>query len=163
MKSNRRISRETAFQLLFEWSFHGDSPDDMILHAQQCRNLEADDFALELVDRAIKHVEELDALIESYSQTWKVSRLSKATLAVLRLAFCEITQMEGIPLGATINEAVELCKQFATEDEASYVNGILGQYGRDQGKGTAEPEEEAEAVLTTKEEKAEPPDGEEPK
>ncbi|HHY51778.1 MAG TPA: hypothetical protein GX499_00855, partial [Clostridiales bacterium] len=65
--------------------------------------------------------------------TWRVSRLSKVTLAVLRLGLCEITRMEDIPLGATINEAVELCKKFATEEEAAYVNGILGRYGRDLG------------------------------
>lgn len=144
VKTNRRKSRENAFSLLFEWSFHGDDTDTMLKHAVEGRELEIDDFARQLCTRAIENHETIDALIESYSETWKLSRLSKVTLAVLRLAFCELTLFDDIPLGATVNEAVELCKKYAGEEEASYVNGILGQYGRD--KKTAPKEENNEAL-----------------
>ena len=130
LKMNRRQSREAAFCLLFEWSFHGGELETIVANAQAARDLELDDFGLNLCRQAINGVDELDSLIEKYSESWKVNRLSKATLAALRMAFCEITKLEDIPLGATINEAVELCKKYATEDEASFVNGILGQYGR---------------------------------
>ena len=144
MKMNRRKSREAAFCLLFEWSFHAEPFEVLVENAQQCRELEADEFALELCKKAIEGVQALDDLIEKYSESWKLSRLSKATLAILRLAFCEMTLMENIPLGATINEAVELCKKYASEDEASFVNGILGEYGRSLGKNPAAlPEQEA--------------------
>jgi len=129
-KMNRRKSRETAFFLLFEWSFHGDPFEALIQNAQSARELDADEFALQLCQRAIESAPELDGIIERYSESWKVNRLSKVTLTVLRLAFCEMTKMENIPLGATINEAVELCKKYASEDEAAFVNGILGRYGR---------------------------------
>ena len=139
MKMNRRQSREAAFCLLFEWSFHGQPFEELVENAQQARELEADSFALELCKQAIESAQELDALIEKYSESWKVSRLSKVTLAVLRLALCEMTKLADIPLGATINEAVELCKKYGGEEEASFVNGILGQYGR-----TSKEEEEAQ-------------------
>ena len=134
MKMNRRKSRETAFCLLFEWSFHAGDFEELVKNAQECREFEADDFALQLCQRAIEGVQELDALIEKYSESWKVNRLSKVTLNVLRLAFCEMTLMENIPLGATINEAVELCKKYAGEEDAAFVNGILGEYCRSRDK-----------------------------
>ncbi len=132
-QSSRRQARETAFCLIFEWSFHKQDLESMLKNAMDGRGLEPDPFARELVEKTINEVDKWDALIEQYSETWRVSRLSRVTLAVLRLGLCEITRMEDIPLGATINEAVELCKKFATEEEAAYVNGILGRYGRDLG------------------------------
>ena len=138
LKMNRRQSREAAFCLLFEWSFHGEPFDTMIKNALDARELEADEFAIELCRNTIEGANELDSLIEKYSESWKVNRLSKATLSVLRLALCEMTRMENIPLGATINEAVELCKKYATEDEAAFVNGILGEYGRSRDKDPKE-------------------------
>lgn len=144
MKTNRRKSRDNAFCLLFEWSFHGDETDTMLQNAVEGRELEIDDFARALCTRAIENHESIDALIESYSETWKLSRLSKVTLAVLRLAFCELTLFDDIPLGATVNEAVELCKKYAGEEEASYVNGILGQYGRDRGENPDKAGEEVQ-------------------
>ncbi len=136
MKQNRRQSRENAFLLLFEWSFHAGSPDETLRRAEEGRALEADRFCRELITRAIEGVIGLDNLIASYSDSYKLERLSKVTLAVLRVAFCEMTLMDDIPLGATINEAVELCKKYAGDEEAAYVNGILGQYGRDRDAGT---------------------------
>jgi len=129
--------------LLFEWSFHAEPFDTLIKNAQDARELEADEFALELCKNAIDGAPELDSLIEEYSEGWKVARLSKATLSVLRLALCEMTRMENIPLGATINEAVELCKLYASEEEAAFVNGILGEYGRSRDKAD-EPAQETE-------------------
>ena len=129
-KINRRQSRDVAFCLLFEWAFHGEPFESLVGNARYARDLEADEFALELCRQVMESTPELDSLIEEYSESWKVSRLSKATLSVLRLAFCELTKLENIPLGATINEAVELCKKYATEDEAAFVNGILGRYVR---------------------------------
>ena len=131
-KINRRKSRETAFTLLFEWSFHGDNPEDMIENATLCRELAADAFARELCIKTIGAVSEIDELIERYSQSWKVTRLSKVTLSILRMALCELTLMDNIPVGATINEAVELSKLYTTEDEAAFINGILGKFNRDR-------------------------------
>jgi len=148
-KINRRQSRDAAFCLLFEWSFHGERFEELVENARYARELEADDFALDLCKLAIESVPELDSLIERYSESWKISRLSKVTLAVLRLAFCELTKLENIPLGATINEAVEICKKYATEDEAAFVNGILGQYVRRESAAPMTPEESGIAQEVT--------------
>ena len=141
-KINRRQSRDTAFCLLFEWAFHELPFEQLVENARYARDLEEDEFALELCRQAMENTPELDSFIEEYSESWKVSRLSKATLTVLRLAFCELTKFENIPLGATINEAVELCKKYATEDEAAFVNGILGRYVRREDGETPRDAEE---------------------
>lgn len=128
----RRESREVAFLLLFEWSFGEEDLQDIIRQAVDGRDVVVDDFALSLVSRAVDNRLELDGLITRYSEKWKLNRISKVTLAALRLSFCELSQFADIPVGATINEAVELVKKFSTEDEAAYVNGILGSFVRDQ-------------------------------
>jgi N utilization substance protein B len=134
-KQSRRESRETAFAILFAWSFQPDEPmEEFIARAEISGETRPDEFARDLCSRAATHVEELDKLIETYSDRWKLNRISKVNLAVLRLAFCELSLFSDIPAGATINEAVELVKTFGTEDEAAYVNGILGTYERSRGK-----------------------------
>lgn len=139
-KVKRRESRETTFTLLFEWSFREDETIDEIIElAEHCRAVQVNDFARSLAEVTVNYRVQLDALIEDYSDKWKLNRLSRTTLAVLRMSFCELTRMEDIPVGVTINEAVELMKKYATPDEAAYVNGVLGTYTRqhqdDEEKG----------------------------
>lgn len=127
-KMTRRESRETAFVLLFEWSFKEDSLDEIIENAAVTRDIKVDAFARGLADKFIENREELDLLIEQYSQGWKLQRISKTALAVLRMSFCELTRFDDIPVGVSINEAVELVKKFGTDEEATYLNGILGNF-----------------------------------
>lgn len=131
MKLKRRKSREAAFLLLFEWSFRTDEQlEELLEQAAMTRDIEIDDFARELCAKTIGNTGSLDGLIGKYSDKWKVNRLSKVTLTVLRMAFCEMSLFSDIPAGATINEAVEIVKAYGSEDEAAYVNGILGTYER---------------------------------
>jgi len=131
MKQNRREAREAAFCLLFEWSFQPDETMESLLEAGgDDREPPAGEFACLLCARAMESVQELDGLISAFSAKWKLSRISKVSLAALRLAFCELTKFSDIPPGASVNEAVELVKAFGAEDEATYVNGILGAYLR---------------------------------
>ena len=129
-KHSRRESREAAFELLFEWSFHENPTQELLEAAAAARDAEPDEFALGLVERVVEHCEHLDELIESHSENWKLERISRVSLAALRIAFCELEYFDDIPQGATINEAVELVKKYGAEDEAAYLNGILGSYVR---------------------------------
>ena len=131
-KQSRRESRQAAFELLFEWSFHESSMEELLEGAAAARDVSPDEFALKLVERVVGNCGHLDAQIESRSENWKIGRISRVTLAALRIAFCELEYFEDIPAGATINEAVELVKKYGTEDEAAYLNGILGSYARDK-------------------------------
>lgn len=73
---------------------------------------------------------EIDGFIERYSKGWKLERISRTALAVMRCAICEILYMDDIPNSAAINEAVEIVKGYDEPDTVSFVNGVLGGFMR---------------------------------
>ena len=76
--------------------------------------------------------EEIDEEIRKYSPKWKLERMPKSDVAILRLAILEILYMEDIPDSVSINEAVELAKKFGSDNAPSYINGILGSVSRNK-------------------------------
>ena len=74
--------------------------------------------------------DELNETINKYSKSWKVSRLPKVTLAILYVALYEMKNVEDVADSIAINEAVELAKKYASSDDASYINGVLGAVAR---------------------------------
>lgn len=128
----RRESREQAFILIFEKIFNPELTAKQIVEASQISDdlLCPDAFSLELAEVCFAHMQQADEVIGSFAKGWKLSRLSRVCLSVLRLAVCEILYCEDIPVSATINEAVELAKKYATEEDASFINGILGAFVR---------------------------------
>ena len=83
-----------------------------------------------LTEGVAERLYELDGFIERYSKGWKVTRISKTALAVLRAAMYEILYMEDIPNAAAINEAVELAKSYEEQETVAFINGILGSFVR---------------------------------
>lgn len=83
---------------------------------------------------------QLDRYIEKYAKGWKLNRISKTALAVLRCAMCEVLYMDDIPNAAAINEAVELAKGYDEPETVSFINGVLGGFMR--GEFPAQPEAE---------------------
>ena len=122
----RVMAREEAFILIFEKIFNKEATTEEILKlAHEVRDLEADDYIKTVFSGVFENVDALDALISEKAVGWKISRISKTSLAILRLAIFEIKFMDDIPESVSINEAVELCKKYATKEDASFVNGIL--------------------------------------
>ena len=128
----RRDARESAFLLIFESLFREESMQEIIDMACESRALKLDDYSKQLVLTVEEHSEEIDSGIEKYLSKWKISRLPKVTLAVLRLAVGELAYFPDIPIKVTINEAIELAKKYACEDDSAYINGVLGSYVRDE-------------------------------
>lgn len=126
----RSEAREQAFTLVFEKAFREDSIEEIIDAAIEARMLVEDAFCKNLAVRTFAHVEEIDTIISKYSDKWKISRLPKVTLAILRLALCELDYFEDIPTAVTIDEAVELAKKYSSDEDAAYINGVLGAYVR---------------------------------
>lgn len=122
----RREARETAFALLFENTFSEDGIDIVIADAQEAETLQPNDFAIALAKGTDAHIEEIDAKISDASHKWSVQRISRVSMSVMRLAVYEILHEEGIPVSVSINEAVELAKKYGGEEEAAFVNGVLG-------------------------------------
>lgn len=143
---NRKTAREIAIQLgfasangnmgieeLFEQFFSQEhyetlaSEDELFSEYPDDKQME---YIKRLVKLTMKNRSEIDGFIERYSKGWKVERISKTALAVLRCAVCEILYMDDIPNAAAINEAVELAKGYDEPDTVAFVNGVLGGFMR---------------------------------
>jgi len=129
---NRTQSREQAFILLFEYSFGLNTPEEIINLAQEVRDEKISNFTKNLFLGTINNLESIDKNIEEYLKNWDKSRLSRVSLAVLRLAVYEILYSQENPVSVCINEAVELTKKYALQDDASYINGVLGSIDRNK-------------------------------
>ncbi|HOM01348.1 MAG TPA: transcription antitermination factor NusB [Acetivibrio sp.] len=125
----RRASREIAMKLLYQLEIQKDSKEEQINNTFQQYDLNDNDreYILDVVTGVFNHKEEIDRTIEKYSKGWKLSRISKVDLAILRLAVYEICHREDIPFTVSINEAVELAKNYSGEESGSFINGILGK------------------------------------
>ena len=121
----RIMAREEAFILIFEKVFSKETVEDILSLANEARDLVPDDYVKTVFCGVYEHIDELDGIISENAVGWKIDRISKTALCVLRLSIFEIKYMEEIPVSVSINEAVEICKKYATEEDASFVNGIL--------------------------------------
>lgn len=145
---SRKNAREIALHLVFEMSFREDTPEELLSDRldEEIRNSIAGDIALyagklsesetdyirATVMGVSEHRAELDEAIAENSKGWSITRLSKMTTAILRLALYEMRYVEDVPVGAAINEAVELAKTYESEEAGAFINGILGTVGRTQ-------------------------------
>lgn len=127
----RTEEREQAFMLIFEKAFNADtSIDELVEFASETELFEKSVFAESLAKSVYENLDAIDEIITKYSIGWKKDRLPKVTISILRLAICEILFVESVPNGVSVNEAVELAKKYATDSDASFINGILGTYIR---------------------------------
>ena len=85
------------------------------------------DYFLEIINGVLNSLKEIDELIESKAKDWTIERISKMDLPILRVAIYEIKHREDIPVGVSINEAVELAKKYGSDDSPKFINGLLGQ------------------------------------
>lgn len=128
----RKEERELAFTLIFEKIFNEELDiNEIVNNAVEARLIEENTFAFSLAQLTYENISEIDSIINENAVGWKVGRLPKVSLAILRLALCEILYVPSIPNGVSINEAVELAKKFATQEDASFINGILGKFVRE--------------------------------
>ncbi len=139
--TQRRECRAAAFQYLYAWSVNQPSSmsadlDLFFQHLEHPRDHYA--FAEELIHGTIEHVAEIDSHIKSLAHNWEFDRVAKIDLAILRLAIFEMKYRNDIPPVVSINEAIDLSKQFSNNDAKRFINGILdrlkGQLGRDARK-----------------------------
>ncbi len=130
----RREERELAFTLVFEKIFNSDlSIGEIVDFAIEAGLLENENvFAISLAQMTYEHIDEFDAVICENAVGWRLERLPKVTVAILRLALCEIFYVESIPVKVSANEAVELAKKYGTKDDASFINGLLGKVIREK-------------------------------
>ena len=154
----RANARELAVHLIYGRAFTGEEPETVVsirLEKDYYSKLSQDNEVyaerpsraqLGYIDKVVAGVanreEELNDVIRKYSIGWDISRISKLARCVMQLAIFEILYVEDVPTGVAISEAVRLVKKYDGNDTGSFVNGILGSFGR----SLSAPKEEAEAA-----------------
>jgi transcription antitermination factor NusB len=119
-------------QLLFQMEVQNDYSAEIKAkfikeHLQDSNQLE---YFNTLFSAAVGNLADIDKKIEECSENWKISRMAKVDLAILRLSTAEIMYLEEIPDSASINEAVDMAKKFGGDDSGKFINGILGKVVR---------------------------------
>ena len=142
----RSAARELAIQLSFAAAAAKVDPEELMdsffdrehydtlgVEQELCSEYPDDrqlDYIRRLTRLTAENRSEIDGFIERYARGWKIERISRTALAVMRCAICEILYMEDIPNAAAINEAVELDKNYDDPDTVAFVNGVLGGFMR---------------------------------
>ncbi len=137
----RRLGRERALQALYQleqdpkidpkgaldaaWTAHDDEGP---------RDPAADEFARELIDGVKLNLTAIDVLIEEHSHNWRLDRMQRIDRNVLRIGVYELQHLSDVPRKVTINEAVELAKNFGNEASSAFINGLLDKIASTVGK-----------------------------
>lgn len=123
----RREEREHSFIVIFEKMLNNLEIDEIIDSAKETLGWEDSEFVVKTANGVFSNLESIDELIvPKLKKGWTINRLSKVTLALLRLAIYELKFNDDIPQKVAVNEAIELCKAYAGEEDASFLNGVLG-------------------------------------
>ncbi len=137
---SRHHAREIALQVLYRYDLNQtqgafEIPTGLALAEDLKRHFEhfqvtegVREFAAELVAGTLKDTAALDLEIEKFANNWKISRMALIDRNLLRMAMYEMSRFKDIPASVTIDEAIELAKQFGTADTSAFVNAILDSY-----------------------------------
>lgn len=126
----RTEAREQVFILIFEKLFRDETVETILEDAALVRDLEPEEYISRVFCGAVEKSEEIDAMISSAAKGWSLNRISKTALAAMRLCIYEMLYCHDIPISVSINESVEIIKKYATKEDATFANGILGTISR---------------------------------
>ncbi len=137
----RRSGRVAAMQYLYAWSLNkpANLVQDLFTFFETMEEpRETYAFGEELIHGTLEHIDEIDTHIRGLAHNWEFDRIARIDLAILRVAIFEMIFRKDIPPVVTINEAIDLSKEFSNADAKRFINGILDrlkdQLGRDARK-----------------------------
>lgn len=126
---NRKKSREIAMELLFGMTLSKNTLEETIEYFIEDYEMKLGTIDIEYIKNILEIVEKnketLDEKITAALVNWKLDRISKVNLTILRLAIAEMLYLEDVPEKVAINEAIELTKTYSDEKSVSFVNGVL--------------------------------------
>ncbi len=126
--AERMLARKNALQIMYQGDILDKAPRELIDNAQLVPETQGlDDYALMLLDGCKENLEAIDEIIVSASENWALDRMPMVDRALLRLSTYEMRYVEDVPVSVSINEAVNLAKEFGGDDSPRFVNGILGR------------------------------------
>ncbi|EKF1560460.1 transcription antitermination factor NusB [Listeria monocytogenes] len=118
----RREAREKALQALFQIELNEMSLDQAIKNIMED---EQDNYMEKLVEGVVANKAEIDAIIEPNLDNWRIDRLSKVDLSLLRLSVYEIKYLDDVPNRVSLNESIEIAKIYSDEKSSKFINGVL--------------------------------------
>ncbi len=127
---NRKKSREAAMKILFQNSINDTSLEEVLEDGElYFEDIDSKDLDIEFVKKIVigvnSNIAKINDIIEGNSENWRLGRISKINLAILRISVYELLFDEEVPAKVSINEAIEMCKKYSDEKSVSFVNAIL--------------------------------------
>ena len=131
----RRLSRELTLKFLYQYDVHIEQNRELNNFDEQLegffitqdviKDIEIKDFFIVLAKGVCDNRDSIDEIISKYSDNWKVSRISRIDINILRIAIYEMLNLSNIPHPVTINEAVDIAKKYGNNESGSFINGIV--------------------------------------
>jgi len=140
--SARSKARKRALDILYGADVRGTSINEALREAASRAQAEPQrgsswPYARDIVTGVTEHGDEIDELIETYSESWPLSRMPLVDRAVLRIGMWELLFNDEVPAGVAIAEAVEQVHELSTDESGRFVNGLLGRVARDRVPGAS--------------------------
>jgi N utilization substance protein B len=135
--ASRRKARILAVQALYAWDMSGQTLADLLslewLDEDKKEHYEPDilDFSKLMIAGTIEQIEDIDSMIRKHLEHWTFERLRKVDLAILRIGAYSILYQNDIPAQISIDEAIEIAKEYGSEDSYRFVNGVLDGIRKD--------------------------------
>ncbi len=129
----RRRARESTMKLLYQMDINKEINDeaiDLFLEENNCDKKEKN-YILDSIKNICDNKDTIDSYVRKYASGWKLDRIAKVDLSILRIAIYEILFREDIPLQVSINEAIEVSKKYSSSESSKFINGLLGSFVRD--------------------------------
>ena len=135
---SRKLAREAAMSLLFERELNQEPNYETLEEMKDILKTDSfierhSDYITSVIGAFEQHLEEVDEVISEFCTTWKLDRLGKVDLAILRLAVIELSYMD-TPVKVVINESVEMAKKYSSERSSVFVHGVLASVVKKLGK-----------------------------
>lgn len=133
--SARSKARKRALDILFQADVRGDDLASILAaEAKRAANEPAREaswlYAREIVDGVIDNRDEIDEQITTFAKDWSLARMPAVDRALLRMGVWELLYNDAVPTAVAIDEAVELAKEYSTDDSGAFVHGVLGRIAR---------------------------------
>ena len=130
-KLTRHEMREAALLILFQMKLNPETLDEILEDCKEAFEMEYNSQSVKLVKGVAEHEDELNGIIESYSPSRKLDRISYINLAIMKIALYEMKYCTSVPDKVAINEAIEFAKEYADKTDVRFINGVLNSYYKD--------------------------------
>lgn len=125
---SRKISRELGMKMVYQMDMTKEYTNEKVeefIGEHSHENFDSQ-YLVDLGNKIIENKEYIDSIISTHSTKWKINRIAKVDLSILRVAIAEIKYMDNIPFKVAINEGIELAKRYSDDESTKFINGLLG-------------------------------------